>query len=167
MLLESLNIPCTFAERVCRALARILKFPIFFWKECPLKNDGLKWYKMVKNLLKLYKMVQSSPFLPVKNGSYQSKWTKYFFIRILGINLHLKGIVSDSNNIFLWHDESDDINKKKIISKISVDFNFTFTIYAWLPYMHWHCSKDYWAVLTCWQDFIWKLLLFHTEMTSA
>ena len=42
----------------------------------------------------------------------------------------LKGIVSDSNNIFSWH-ESEDINKKKkkkkkkkVISKISVDSNF-------------------------------------------
>ena len=43
------------------------------------------------------------------------------------------GIFRDSNNIFLWH-ESEDINqkKKKIISKISFDSNFTFTSYAWL-----------------------------------
>ena len=36
-----------------------------------------------------------------------------------------KWIFSDSNNIFLWH-ESEDINKK-LISEISVDFQFSFT----------------------------------------
>ena len=41
----------------------------------------------------------------------------------------LKGIVSDSNNIFLWH-ESEDINKKMVISKISVDSNYMFSSYA-------------------------------------
>ena len=51
--------------------------------------------------------------------------------------LFFKGMVSDSNNIFLWH-ELEDINKKKkkkkkkVISKISVDSNFTFASYAWL-----------------------------------
>ena len=40
-----------------------------------------------------------------------------------------KGMVSDSN-IFLWH--KAEVNKKKVISKISVDPNFTFTSYAWL-----------------------------------
>ena len=39
----------------------------------------------------------------------------------------IKGIVSDFNNIFLWH-KSEDINNKKVISKISVDSNLTFTI---------------------------------------
>ena len=48
-----------------------------------------------------------------------------------------KGIFSDSNNIFLWH-ESEDINKKKLISKISVDSNFAFWSYAWLCVFH--CS---------------------------
>ena len=33
-----------------------------------------KWSKMIKNGLKLYKMVHSCHFLPVKNGSYLSKW---------------------------------------------------------------------------------------------
>ena len=32
----------------------------------------------------------------------------------------VKGIVTDSNNIFLWH-ESEDINKKSLFPKISVD----------------------------------------------
>ena len=41
----------------------------------------------------------------------------------------VKGIVSDSNNIFLWH-ESEDINKKKLISKISVDSSVTFSSYT-------------------------------------
>ena len=41
------------------------------------------------------------------------------------------GIVSDSNNIFIRH-ESEDINKTRLFSKSSLDFNFTFTSYAWL-----------------------------------
>ena len=65
------------------------------------------------------------------------------------------GIVSDSNNIFLWH-ESEDIHKKKLISKISVDSNFTFSSCAWLCVFH--CSHR----LLCWiksrvRDFLWKL----------
>ena len=46
-------------------------------------------------------------------------------------NLRIKGIVTDSNNIFLLH-KLEDIDKKRVISKISVDSNFTFTSYAWL-----------------------------------
>ena len=42
---------------------------------------------------------------------------------------NIKGIFTDSNNIFLWH-ESEDINKKKLISKILVDSNFTFSSFA-------------------------------------
>ena len=39
----------------------------------------------------------------------------------------LKGILSDSNNIILWY-ESEDMNKKKLISKISVDFELRFQV---------------------------------------
>ena len=35
----------------------------------------------------------------------------------------VKGILTDSNNIFLWHD-SEDINKKKLY----------FQIFSWLPF---------------------------------
>ena len=55
----------------------------------------------------------------------------------------VKGIFSDSNNIFLWY-QSEDINKKKLISKISDDFNFLFSSYAWLCVFH--CSHR----LLCW-----------------
>ena len=48
-------------------------------------------------------------------------------------------LVSDSNNIFLWH-ESEDVNKKKLISKISVDSDFTFSSYAWLFLFHFSYS---------------------------
>ena len=34
-------------------------------------------------------------------------------------NLKVKGIVSDSNNIFLWH-ESEDINKKSLFPKFQL-----------------------------------------------
>ena len=40
-------------------------------------------------------------------------------------------VFNDYSNIILWH-ESEDINQKMVISKISVNFNFTFTSYAWL-----------------------------------
>ena len=43
----------------------------------------------------------------------------------------IKGIVSDYNNIFVWH-KSKDINKNRFFSKISVDSNFMFTSYEWL-----------------------------------
>ena len=42
----------------------------------------------------------------------------------------LKGIVSDSDNIF--YNMNQKILTKKVISEISVDFNFTFVSYAWL-----------------------------------
>ena len=65
----------------------------------------------------------------------------------------IKGIFSDSNNIFLRH-KSKDINKK-VISKILVDSNFTFTSYVWLsidhryireipepvPFLSWHGAQ--------------------------
>ena len=55
---------------------------------------------------------------------------------------------------------------KKLISKISVDFNFMFSSCAWLCVFH--CSHR----LLCWiksrvWDFLWKLLSFHTEMILA
>ena len=66
----------------------------------------------------------------------------------------VKWIFSDSNSIFLWHES------KKLISKISVASNFTFSSYAWLCVFH--CSHR----LLCWiksrvRDFLWKLLSFH------
>ena len=71
---------------------------------------------------------------------------------------YLKGIFTDSNNIFLWH-ESDDINEKKLISKISFNSNFRFHVWS----CGFHCSNRKSRV---W-DFLWKLLSFHTEMISA
>ena len=56
----------------------------------------------------------------------------------------VKGILSDSNNIFLWY-ESEDFKQKKLVSKISVDSNFTFSSYARLCVFH--CSHiDYCVV---------------------
>ena len=70
---------------------------------------------------------------------------------------HLKGIFSDSNNIFLWY-EIRTYKQKKLISKISVDSNFTFSSYAWLCVFH--CSHR----LLCWiksrvRDFSVKIAL--------
>ena len=67
-----------------------------------------------------------------------NEFLNYWFWKVR-LNFQFKGIVSDSNNIFLWH-ETEDINKKMIISKISVDSNFTFTNCAWLcalVLLHW------------------------------
>ena len=58
------------------------------------------------------------------------------------------------------------IQTKKLISKISVDSNFTFRSYEWLCVFH--CFHR----LLCWiksrvRAFLQKLLLFHTEKISA
>ena len=55
---------------------------------------------------------------------------------------------------------------KKLISKISIDSNFTFSSYAWLCVIH--CFHR----LLCWinsrvREFSWKLLSFHTKMILA
>ena len=77
----------------------------------------------------------------------------------------IKGIFSDSNNIFFmtWIRR---YKQKKLKSKISVGSNFTFSSYAWLCVFH--CSHR----LLCYinsrvRDFLWKLLSFHTKMISA
>ena len=54
--------------------------------------------------------------------------------------------------------------KKKNISKISVDSNFKFTIYAWLC-----CPSLFLRLIECWiksrqWEFMSKLLSFHNEM---
>ena len=77
------------------------------------------------------------------------------------ITYWIKGIVSDSNNIFLWY-ELKDINKKKMISKISVDSNFTFTSYTGLCAMALLYRLQGLINSGRWES-MWKLLLFHTE----
>ena len=63
-----------------------------------------------------------------------------------------KGIFSDSNSHFLWH-ESVDINKKKLISKNSADFNFVLASCAWF-----HCSTKYFVALIIIGDNYCKIL---------
>ena len=46
-------------------------------------------------------------------------------------NKHIKGIVSDSNNIILWH-ESEDINKKSLFPKCQL-----------LPILRFQVMHDY------------------------
>ena len=53
--------------------------------------------------------------------------------------------------------------QKMLISKISIDSNFTFSSYAWLCMFQ--CSHR----LLCWikscrQDFLWELLSYHTKL---
>ena len=50
-----------------------------------------------------------------------------------------KGIVSDSNSIFLWQ-QLEDYYEKRFISKISVHSNFLFRVMH--DYAHWYCSID-------------------------
>ena len=76
----------------------------------------------------------------------------------------LKGIVSDSNNIFLWY-ESEDMNKKAYFQNFS-----WFQFYVFKLYMIIMCFIAH--RLLSWiksrvQDFLWKLLSFHTDMISA
>ena len=76
---------------------------------------------------------------------------------------HIKGIVGDSNNIFLWY-ESGDIDYFKKFQLIPILHWYLLQMHE---YVHWHSSihVDY----SVWtnshqQEFMWKLLLFHTEM---
>ena len=57
----------------------------------------------------------------------------WYLICSLLLNDSIKEIVSDSNNIFLWH-ESEDISKKYIF-KISVDSNFAFSSYDYVCFI--------------------------------
>ena len=59
------------------------------------------------------------------------------------------------------------LNKKKLISKISVDSNFEFTSYAWLCCVSLLHRLQYW--INCrWRWFTWKLLSsFNTKMILA
>ena len=51
----------------------------------------------------------------------------------------IKGIVSNSNNIFLWH-KSEDINKR-LFPKFQLIPILSLQVMH--DYVHWHCSKDY------------------------
>ena len=53
------------------------------------------------------------------------KCIKRFFGRL--ICTFIEGIVSDSNNIFLWH-ESEDINKKSLFLKFQLIPNLRFQV---------------------------------------
>ena len=79
-------------------------------------------------------------------------------------NSLFKGIISDSNSIFLWH-KSEDINIK-VISKISVDSNFPFTSYAWLCALALLHQRLLCWIKSCQWDFMQKKLSFHKEMIS-
>ena len=82
------------------------------------------------------------------------------------MNIHLiKGIISDSNNIFLWH-ESEDINKKGLFPKFQLIPILRLQVMH--DYVHWHWSTDYRCkIKSCQRNFMQKLLLFHTEKISA
>ena len=73
---------------------------------------------------------------------------------------------SDYNNIILW-DESEDINIKALISKISAEFQF-YVFKLGMIYVRLIPSIDYCVELkSCWWDFLWKLLSICTEMVLA
>ena len=77
----------------------------------------------------------------------------------------VKGIVSDSNNIFLWH-ESEEINKKSLFPKFQL-----------IPISRFQVMHDYACFIApidyCVEyksrvrDFLWKLLSCHIEVISA
>ena len=80
--------------------------------------------------------------------------------------LCIKGIFTDSNDIFLLH-ESEDINETGLFPKFQLLPMLRFQVMHDLICMF-HCSHR----LLCWiksrvWDFLWKLLSFHTEMISA
>ena len=84
---------------------------------------------------------------------------------------NLKGIFSDSTNIFLWY-ESEDTKKKKQKKKKSLFPKFQLIPVLCFQNMHdyvcFNCSHR----LLCWiksrvRDFPVKMLSFHTEMISA
>ena len=52
----------------------------------------------------------------------------------------VKGTLSDSNNIFLWH-ELDDINKNSWLPKFHLIP--ILRLQVMLNYVHWYCSMDY------------------------
>ena len=77
----------------------------------------------------------------------------------------LKGIFSDSNNIFLLY-ESEDINKKSLFPKFQLIPILRFQVmhdyvYSIAPI---HCCVEKSLVS---ETFLWKLLSFHAEMISA
>ena len=77
----------------------------------------------------------------------------------------VKGIFSDSNNIFLWH-ESEDINKKSLLPKFQLIPILRLQVMH--DYVHWHCSIDYRVKLSLvYETLCPKLLSFHKEMISA
>ena len=79
--------------------------------------------------------------------------------------LLIKEEFSDSNNIILWH-ESEDINKERLFPKFRMIQFLRFQVMH--EYMCFIASHR----LLCWiksrqQDFLQKLLSFHTEMIAA
>ena len=78
-------------------------------------------------------------------------------------NVHIKGIFSDFNNIFLWH-ESEDVHKKSLFPKFQLIPILRF--HAWLCVFHFSHRLLCWIKSHVW-DFLWKLLSFHTKMVSA
>ena len=82
--------------------------------------------------------------------------------------LALKGIVSDSNNIFFYF-MNQKILIKNIIPKVSVDSNFTFTSYAWFMCIGTALQTTIYCVKLSLVDeaLCKKRFSFHKEMISA
>ena len=58
---------------------------------------------------------------------------------------HVKGIVSDSNNIILWH-ESEDVNKKSLLPKFQLILILRFQVMH--DYVRFIAPIDYWVELS-------------------
>ena len=69
---------------------------------------------------------------------YNTQLSSFAFI------FKVKGIFTDSNNIFLWP-RSEDIIKKMLFPKFKLILIFALQVTH--DYVHWHCSTDYWVKL--------------------
>ena len=79
--------------------------------------------------------------------------------------LAVKGIVSDSNNIILWH-ESEDINKKRLFPKFQLILILRFQ--AMDDFERFIAPIDYCVEQSLmYETFLSKLLSFHTKMILA
>ena len=91
---------------------------------------------------------------------------RLFFLFLLYL-FFLKGIFSDSNNIFFMARIRRYKQKKSLFPKFQLKFQFYFfQVMPWLCVFH--CSHR----ILCWiksrvRDFLLKMLSFHTEMISA
>ena len=121
--------PCharTMQQTKIKCWTSNLKFPFYFPKMTPANSILKGKKKQNKTKTRISRFSDCAVLFDAK------RQPRCLHLSLSSCSLlTLKGIFSDSNNIFLWH-KSEDINKKKVISKISVHSKSSFTSYAWL-----------------------------------